>query len=291
MWHDRHPIATEGLVFVRVYSPLGHSYRDPMNSPSLLILEPPYHMARRLHDVSPDLGSVALLDVLWQRPSTNDVKSQMEVAPWCPLCILAEEDSGMRSKRRLPRTCVVFGLALSDGATPILRAVASRPRPTPSDMVEWIVKRTRTSTLSRTLSDLFSRPALRRNEVTFLPQGIREQLRLLGDWGALEWQRAAVLADLAADRSAVNRVISADEPAAAETRRWMHDLLGLSEREFHTRFGWEWVLEASLRRSGFFERKAKGIRALHPHRVVVQPAEQWGIQEGGEEFERRRATA
>ncbi|MBK6307439.1 MAG: hypothetical protein IPF47_17585 [Gemmatimonadetes bacterium] len=154
-----------------------------MNTSSLLILEPPYQMARRLHDVSPDLGSVALLDALERRPSTNDVKAQMDVAPWCPLCILADGDSGMRSTRRLPRTCVVFGLADADGASAILRAVAARPRPTPSDMVEWLVRRTRASTLSRTLADLFTRPALRRNEVSFLPYTVREQLRLLGDWG------------------------------------------------------------------------------------------------------------
>ena len=240
-----------------------------MNTSSLLILEPPYQMARRLHDVSPDLGSVALLDALERRPSTNDVKAQMDVAPWCPLCILADGDSGMRSTRRLPRTCVVFGLADADGASAILRAVAARPRPTPSDMVEWLVRRTRASTLSRTLADLFTRPALRRNEVSFLPYTVREQLRLLGDWGALEWQRAAILADLASDRTSVNRVISADEPNAAETRRWIHELLGLSEREFHQRFGWEWVLEASLRRSGFFERKGKVVRALHPYRGVA----------------------
>jgi len=233
----------------------------------LLILEPPYQMARRLHELSPELGSVALLDAVEHRPSTNDVKGQMDVAPWCPLCILTDEESGMRSTRRLPRTCVVFGLDDEGGASSILRAVASRPRPTPSDMVEWIVKRTRVSVLSRTLSDLFSRPALRRNEVSFLPYTVREQLRLLGDWGPLEWQRAAVLADLASDRTSVNRLVSADEVQAAETRRWIHELLGLTEREFHQRYGWEWVLEASLRRSGFFERKSKGVRALHPNRV------------------------
>jgi hypothetical protein len=262
-----------------------------MNSSPLLILEPPYQMARRLHDVSPDLGSVALLDAVQRRPSTNDVKAQMDVAPWCPLCILTGEESGMRATRRLPRTCVVFGLAETDGALPILRAVASRPRPTPSDMVEWLVKRTRLSMLSRTLVDLFTRPTLRRNEVSFLPYTVREQLRQLGEWGALEWQRAAALADLAADRSALGRVLSADDPSAAESRRWMMDLFELSEREFHQRFGWEWVLEASLRRSGFFERKRKGIRALHPFRGVVPPSELWGEEAEGALEAGRRATA
>jgi len=262
-----------------------------MSHSSLLILEPPYQMARRMHDQTPELGSVALLDTVERRPTTNDVKAQMDTAPWCPLCLLASEESGMRSTRRLPRTCVVFGLDDAEGATAILRAVAARPRPTPSDLVDWIVRRTRGATLSRTLADLFTRPALRRNEVTFLPYSVREQLRLLGDWGALEWQRAAALADLASDRTSVNRLLSADEPNAAELRRWIHELFGMNERDFQARYGWEWVLEASLRRSGFFDRKAKAVRALHPYRVVAPSGDLWGGGEAGEEFAERRATA
>lgn len=258
---------------------------------SLLILEPPYQVARRLHDVSPELGSVALLDAAQRRPTTSDVKSQLDVAPWCPLCILAEQDSSMRSARRLPRTCLIYGLSDGDGASSILRAVAARPRPTASDLVEWLVKRTRHALLSRTLSELFTRPMLRRHEVSFLPYSIREQLRQLGSWGALEWQRAAALADLAADRTAVNRIVSADEPVAAETRRWIHDLLGLSERTFHERYGWEWVLEASLRRSGFLERRVTGIRSLHAFRAVPPSAREWSEQGEDEQDRIRRATA
>ncbi|MBK6307440.1 MAG: hypothetical protein IPF47_17590 [Gemmatimonadetes bacterium] len=68
-------------------------------------------------------------------------------------------------------------------------------------------------------------------------------------------------------------------------------MLGLSEREFHQRFGWEWVLEASLRRSGFFERKGKVVRALHPYRVVAPSPDVWGDGIREEGFGGRRATA
>ena len=262
-----------------------------MQSP-LLILEPPYQMARRLHDLSPELGSVALLDAVETRPSTSDIKGQMDVAPWCPLCILTDEDSGMRSTRRLSRTCVVFGLDTADAAGAILRAVATRPRPTATDLVEWLVRRTRLPTLSRTLADLFTRPAITRKELSYLPHSVREPLSQLGDWSALEWQRSALLADLASDRSAVNRLVSADDELAGETRRWMYDLLGVSEREFHQRFGWEWVLEASLRRAGFFDRQVAGVRRLRAYRAVAPSSlDGWGVGGGGEGLEGRRATA
>lgn len=265
-----------------------------------MLLEPPYQLVRRLHDLQPDLGAVVLLDAVANRPSTPEIKGQLAAAPWCPLCILAEADSGMRATRRLGRTCVVFGLDDVDGAAGILRAVATRPRPTVADMVDWLVRRTRIATLSRTLSDLLLRPPLRRIEVSHLPYTVREQLRQLGEWGAVEWQRAALLTDLAADRSALNRLVSLDDVGAEETRRWMHELLGVSEREFHQRHGWEWVLEASLRRSGFFARGVKGVRSLHSlhpshqlpaQRAVAAPLGAWAVGEGEGVLGGRRATA
>jgi hypothetical protein len=261
-----------------------------MRSASLFILDPPYVMARRMQAEEPALGAVALYDAVIDRPTTNDVKGQMELAPWCPLCLLADMDSGMRSTRRLPRTCVVFGLDEADGASAILKAVSARPRPTPSDMVDWIVRRTHLPSLSRMLSDLFTRPSLSKSEVAYLPFAVKEQLRLLGEWGPIEWQRAIQLADLAADRSLLNRIMAADSPGAGEMRHWITELLGLTERQFHDRYGWEWVLEASLRRAGFFEQTVRGVRPLHSRTAVVPSAEVWGAKGKGT-FVARRATA
>jgi hypothetical protein len=234
---------------------------------TLFLLEPPYQMVRRLGDFPPALGSVALLDTTDGRPTTNEVKAQMELAPWCPLCLLATPESGVRATRRLPRTCVVFGLDEVDGASAILKAVSSRARPTPSDLVDWMTRRTRLPILGRVLSDLFSRPVFRRNEAALLPYAVREQVRLLGQWTAQEWQQAAMLAELAADRSLLNRTMCAGDEAALQQRAAMRDLLGVAERDFHDRYGWEWVLEASLRASGFEERSARTVRP-----IFVMPA-------------------
>jgi hypothetical protein len=261
-----------------------------MKSESLLILDPPYVMARRLSDTEPELGAVALLDAVPHRPSTNEVRGQMDVAPWCPLCILAGEESGMRSTRRLSRACVVFGLG-EDGGAAILRAVAARPRPTPSALVEWITRRTRLPSLARTLSDLFTRPVMCRSEVAFLPYQVRDQLRLLGEWSAADWQRGAALAELAADRTSMKRTLAAADSRASELRTWMVELLGVTLADFERKVGWEWVLEGALRRSGFVEHRTKGIRPLRPQRAVVPSVEAWGEVRVEAAFERRRATA
>ena len=57
------------------------------------------------------------------------------------------------------------------------------------------------------------------------------------------------LADLAANREAMGRLLTRRNPACAEAVRSMQDLLGATEDEFRERAGWEWVLEAAVRRS------------------------------------------
>jgi hypothetical protein len=262
-----------------------------MQNPSLFILEAPYVRARRLESAEPTLGSIALLDTVDGRPTTNEVKSKMDLVPWCPVCLLATPESGMRSVRRLPRTCVVFGLDDADGASSILKAVSSRPRPTASDLVDYLTHRTRLHGLSRLLSDLFTRPTFRKNEALLLPWSVREQLRQLGDWSALEWQRAGVLAELAADRSLLHRRLSATDSDARDAREWMDGLLGVTPDEFRERYGWEWVLEASLRRSGWEEGRVRKMRPLPNAVNVVPPREVWGEVAGPGEYPRVRATA
>lgn len=177
----------------------------------------------------------------------------------------------MRTVRRLPRTCVVFAMDEGDGGEAILRAVAARPRPTPSDLVEWVLRRTRLPALGRVLSDLFSRPPLRRADASLLGFHGREPLRQLGEWGPAEWQAAATLAELAADRTLLNRILASENDSAAEMRRLMQERLGVTEREFHQRYGWEWVLEASLRNSGFFERRQPALQFLRPLNAFGPP--------------------
>lgn len=262
-----------------------------MNTSSLYFIEPPYAVARRFGDAQPALGSVALFDTSLGRLTTNELKVQMDVAPWCPMCLLTEPNSGMRATRRLGRTCVVFGLDDDDGAAAILKAVATRPRPTPSDMVEWLTRRTKLPTIARTMVDLFTRPLVKQNEVNYLPYAVREQLRLLGDWSALEWQRAASLAELAADRSALNTALRGVSGSAEEVRSNVRELLGMGLDEFVERYGWEWVLEASLRRSGFVDRSARGIKVLVPRPTAAELHDGWGRVTGAEAPGVRRASA
>ncbi len=232
-----------------------------MATPVLFFLEPPYHSVRRLSGTQPALGTVALLDASTTRFTSAEVKAQMEVAPWCPLCLLASPDGGFRSLRRLTRTCVAFGIDTGDGATAILQAVAQRPRPTASDLAEWITRRARLPMMARLVAEIFARPAYRAGEATSLPYATREQLRQLGMFDAGEWQRVAVLTELAADRSLMNRALAATDLNSAALRSDIPELLDMSLDGFRDRYGWEWVLERALQRSGFFDGSPRRVTA------------------------------
>ena len=59
------------------------------NSLSLLVLEPPYAMVRWLRDDAPAMGSVLLIDTVIRDTSIPDLRSTMDIAPWCPICVLS----------------------------------------------------------------------------------------------------------------------------------------------------------------------------------------------------------
>lgn len=71
----------------------------------------------------------------------------------------------------------------------------------------------------------------------------------LGVWAGSMWQEVARLADLAANRESMGRLLTRRNPAGAQAVRFMNDLLGATEDEFRERAGWEWVFEAAVRRS------------------------------------------
>jgi hypothetical protein len=68
-------------------------------------------------------------------------------------------------------------------------------------------------------------------------------------WAGSIWQEVARLADLAANREAMGRLLARRNPAGAQAIRSIEDLLGATEDEFRERAGWEWVLESAVRRS------------------------------------------
>jgi hypothetical protein len=225
------------------------------------VLEPPYTMVRWLRDAAPSLGSILLLDGTGRRPRPNDVRELMSLAPWCPVVVLGRDRGEVRPIRRTPRVAVIPGQAMGDDlGSLVLQAVAARAVPTPSDLTEWVVRRTNSPLLSRTLADLFSSTSLQAGSTHAMSSTWQRQLAHLGTWSAADWQVAAHLAELSANRVVLPRVVHGDDPRAHGTRQLLDDCQRECGHSFERVYGWEWVLEVALRQSGYFERAANELR-------------------------------
>jgi hypothetical protein len=117
------------------------------------------------------------------------------------------------------------------------------------ELAEWLADRVRAPGIKSPLATLFAR-AIAGNERPALGSTWSETpIQTLGGWSGTKWQEVARLADLAANREAMGRLLVRRNPASAQAINAMRDLLGATEEEFRERAGWEWVLEAAVRRS------------------------------------------
>ena len=216
---------------------------------SLYVTAPPFMHVRRLGEGRPPLGSILLAD-LADRPATaEELRSLFALAPWCPVCVLLHSSTERRRVPRSPRMCSVSSLEGGGGASSILVAVRDRPRPAPMEMAEWLADRARCAALRAPLATLFGR-AMTSNSRTGLGSTWSDTpVTPLGVWAGSLWQEVARLADLAANREAMGRLLVRRNPAGAHALQAIDELLGATEDEFRERAGWEWVFEAAVRRS------------------------------------------
>ena len=216
---------------------------------TLYVTAPPFMHVRRLGEGRPPLGSILLAD-LAERPATaEELRSLFTLAPWCPVCVLLHSSAERRRVPRSPRMCSVSSLEGGGGASSILAAVRDRPRPAPMEMAEWLADRARCAALRAPLATLFGRAMTSSSRTGLGSTWSDTPVTPLGVWAGSVWQEVARLADLAANREAMGRLLARRNPAGAQAIRAIEDLLGATEDEFRERAGWEWVLESAVRRS------------------------------------------
>jgi hypothetical protein len=213
-----------------------------MSRLSLYVTAPPFMHVARLGDGRPPLGSILLADIA-ERPATSEeLRELFTLAPWCPVCVLLRSTAERRRIPRSPRMCSVSSLIGGGGGGSILAAVRERPRPAPMELAEWVADRVRCPAL-------FGRAISGGSRMGLGTTWSETPITPLGGWPGSAWQEVARLADLAANREAMGRLLVRRNPAGAQALRAMDDLLGATEEEFRERAGWEWVLEAAVRRS------------------------------------------
>ena len=220
-----------------------------MSRLALYVTAPPFMHVRRLGDGRPPLGSILLADVADRPATAEELRDLFTLAPWCPVCVLLRSTHERRRVPRSPRMCSVSTFAGGGGAASILEAVRDRPRPAPMELAEWLGDRVRAPGIKTPLATLFARAIAGADRPPLGSTWSETPIQPLGAWSASKWQEVARLADLAANREAMGRLLVRRNPGATQAVNAMRDLLGVTEDEYRERAGWEWVLEAAVQRS------------------------------------------
>ena len=117
------------------------------------------------------------------------------------------------------------------------------------ELAEWLAERVRCVGIKAPLATLFGRAMSGGIRSTLGATWSETPIQPLGNWPGSRWQEVARLADLASNREAMARLLARRNPASIEAISAIRDLLGATEEDFRERAGWEWVLEAAVRRS------------------------------------------
>jgi hypothetical protein len=117
------------------------------------------------------------------------------------------------------------------------------------ELAEWLSDRVRCAGIRTPLATLFGRAITNGGRTPFGSTWTDAPITSLGNWTGTQWQEVARLADLASNRETMSRLLMRRSSASVQAVSGIEELLGATEEEFRERAGWEWVLEAALRKS------------------------------------------
>jgi hypothetical protein len=210
-----------------------------------------------------DLGAVLFHDLDGTIASVAEAADSQRGCPWCPPCVRIAAGADSSVVELVYETGSLPGIVPGGSSRcltrpdAILTALERRRPPSVPTIAGYVVRRLGCHALRDALIDAMSH----RNEPTHA-RTVRRRLAGLGRWRPWEWHRIAGMAltgaraDLTLDRLAAQ---ADTEPRSL--RRWLRELLGVDAGAFRQWPGWEWIVEAGLRRGGYL---AAGVRAREP---------------------------
>ncbi len=199
---------------------------------------------------------VARLDL----PHLRDFPAQLadpHFLPWCPTClILRDSRLPLEWVSRLLAGHRQVGILTADpGAPPapeqVRHAIRSRTLPTPETIARYIRRRAGHSEVSPALLDCFA-PEVPESS---LPRSSRDRLlREFGPYTARDWRALhRLLLGAECEPTALERLAHSLGLDPRTLRTDARSFLGDMSTHATTWPGWEWKLEAALRRGGYHE--------------------------------------
>ncbi len=198
---------------------------------------------------SPPVGAVL---VAWPAAPLEALARAHARAPWCPIAAPGDAVPAPPVQAKLfthpAQVCALRSGASVPSHADVIAAVARRPAPALDDLLAYVTRRTASADLAPFLARIATAPRLRN------AGSLRRRAAQLGRWRPSEWRTALTLI-LGLARLPDLSLASVDRFAAALTldprtlRRRSAHLFGVQASDLPGRPGWEWLVEAALRRS------------------------------------------
>lgn len=241
-----------------------------MSALDLSLLEPPYHDVAPVVGRLPALGAIAVARVDGPRGLSPELATLLDRAPWTVPCVVvssvAVTPSVLQRVWELPgQPAFVMLQGPNDHlpASTLLQAIANRSAPPTSLLIAYLVRRTGSVVLGQTLDQIWSQRDA--DPSATADRTVRYRLRRLGLYGRHDWIRIRRLIRAKTE----GRLLNVEQRAqlvgteARTLRSWIARYVGTTMKAFRTTAGWEWILEAALRRGRFeLEEQAERTDAL-----------------------------
>jgi hypothetical protein len=218
------------------------------------ILDPPYTMFRPSGSRLPALGAILLADVRLGRSTGESLGRTTASAPWCPTAAVVPANMPARQLMEildlLPHGCV--RLLMEPDANPLdpascVLAIARRSEPTPSEIAGYVASRTG-SGIASPLTVCFGRNDVEGSSRSSLSRSLRSYPPYTAhDWTAI----GMLLRMLGSARWPSGRLAHDNGIDPRTLRAWTARYLALPWALAKQLLGWEWIVEAALRRGGY----------------------------------------
>jgi hypothetical protein len=224
-------------------------------------LHPPYVSFSCNATGIPTLGSVFTLEMSDAETALEEAILCQGRAPWCPLVLVLSRmvlSAGiieLLTQLHGPLGFVSVSQRGPPDINEVLNAVRDRPTPPLSTVFSYVADRLGNASLRDLLTESLALAAEPSGGP--LPKNVRRvsrHVRALGPLGIPDWNRLSKLALLSGLKNVQVEELARQQGVEPRTfRAQVRRYTGVSPRSFREWVGWEWVIEAALRRWGYLE--------------------------------------
>ena len=225
------------------------------------VLQHPY-AAYSLRPAGPlPLGAVLVLDMSGAESALEQAIIWQASAPWCPLALVIRNVPASASLiKHLTHLHdpLAFVPGASGGQFPlveeIIKAVRNRGGPDGGEAFTYVANRLEQGSLRSLFAEAeaFTRP----EHTHPAPRHVSRRLRVLGALGVPDWRSLFQLARLSGvGRVPIEELARRHGVGVRTFRAQVQRYTGVSTQSFREWLGWEWVLEAALRRWGYLDKR------------------------------------